>query len=91
MSTDTTEVTASLNRYFLLNFPAEAARQILLDLDMDGSHTVQGNPTGERLTITRQQGATNRRIVFLPNSDDLTEAITRIERFLAQYRKRHSV
>ena len=28
MSTDTTEVTASLNRYFLLNFPAEAARQI---------------------------------------------------------------
>jgi alanine-synthesizing transaminase len=31
------------------------------------------------------------RIVFLPNSDDLTEAIGRIERFLAHYRKRHSV
>jgi len=30
------------------------------------------------------------RIVFLPNSDDLTEAIGRIERFLEQYRKRHS-
>ena len=30
------------------------------------------------------------RIVFLPNSDDLTEAIGRIERFLAHYRKRHS-
>ena len=30
------------------------------------------------------------RLVFLPNTDDLTEAIGRIERFLAQYRKRHS-
>ena len=31
------------------------------------------------------------RIVFLPNSDDLTEAVGRIERFLSHYRKRHSV
>jgi len=30
------------------------------------------------------------RIVFLPNSDDLTEAIGRIERFLSNYRKRKS-
>jgi alanine-synthesizing transaminase len=30
------------------------------------------------------------RIVFLPNVDDLAEAIGRIERFLAHYRKRHS-
>ena len=30
------------------------------------------------------------RIVFLPNSDDLTDAIGRIERFLSHYRKRHS-
>ena len=30
------------------------------------------------------------RLVFLPNSDDLTEAIGRIARFLDQYRKRHS-
>ena len=29
------------------------------------------------------------RLVFLPNIDDLTEAIGRIERFLAHYRKRH--
>jgi alanine-synthesizing transaminase len=29
------------------------------------------------------------RLVFLPNVDDLTEAIGRIERFLAHYRKRH--
>jgi alanine-synthesizing transaminase len=29
------------------------------------------------------------RIVFLPNSDDLTEAIARIARFLDHYRKRH--
>ena len=30
------------------------------------------------------------RLVFLPNVDDLTEAIGRIERFLSNYRKRHS-
>jgi alanine-synthesizing transaminase len=30
------------------------------------------------------------RIVFLPNSDDLTDAIGRIARFLDHYRKRHS-
>ena len=31
------------------------------------------------------------RLVFLPAVDDLQEAIGRIERFLAHYRKRHSV
>jgi alanine-synthesizing transaminase len=31
------------------------------------------------------------RLVFLPNSDDLTEAVGRIDRFLAHYRKRHAV
>ena len=30
------------------------------------------------------------RLVFLPNSDDLAEAIGRIDRFLSLYRKRHS-
>ena len=30
------------------------------------------------------------RLVFLPNADDLTEAIGRIERFLSHYRKRHA-
>jgi len=30
------------------------------------------------------------RVVFLPNSDDLTEAIERIARFLESYRKRHA-
>lgn len=30
------------------------------------------------------------RVVFLPNSDDLTEAIGRIARFLDHYRKRHA-
>jgi alanine-synthesizing transaminase len=29
------------------------------------------------------------RVVFLPNSDDLTEAIGRIARFLENYRKQH--
>ncbi|MCK6420971.1 MAG: aminotransferase, partial [Aquabacterium sp.] len=29
------------------------------------------------------------RLVFLPNSDDLAEAVGRIDRFLSHYRKRH--
>ncbi len=29
------------------------------------------------------------RLVFLPNTDDLRDAVGRIERFLATYRKRH--
>lgn len=31
------------------------------------------------------------RVVFLPNSDDLTEAISRIGRFLDGYRRRHAI
>ena len=31
------------------------------------------------------------RVVFLPNEDDLTEAIGRIARFLERYRKRHGI
>ena len=31
------------------------------------------------------------RLVFLPNSDDLQDAVGRIERFLGHYRKRHSL
>jgi alanine-synthesizing transaminase len=31
------------------------------------------------------------RLVFLPNAEDLSEAIGRIERFLSHYRRRHSV
>jgi alanine-synthesizing transaminase len=30
------------------------------------------------------------RVVFLPNSDDLYEAFGRIERFLANYRRKHA-
>ena len=29
------------------------------------------------------------RVVFLPNTDDLTEALNRLARFLEAYRKRH--
>ena len=30
------------------------------------------------------------RLVFLPNTDDLTEALGRIANFLGRYRRRHS-
>lgn len=51
---------------------AEAARQILRDIDMDGSHFVQGSPTGERLTINRQAGTAARRIIYLPKEGRIT-------------------
>jgi alanine-synthesizing transaminase len=35
-------------------------------------------------------GTDHFRIVFLPNSDDLTEAMGRIDRFLAHYRRQHA-
>ena len=36
--------------------PQEAARQILLDLDMDGPHFVRGNLRGDHLAVMRQKG-----------------------------------
>jgi len=50
----------------------EAAVQILRDLGMDGPHGVQGDPTGERLTINRQAGMGVRRITYLPKEGRIT-------------------
>ncbi len=46
--------------------PAEAARQILMDLDMDGAHFVRGNLYGEAFTIMRQSPFSMRRVVYYP-------------------------
>lgn len=71
--------------------PAEAARQILRDLAMDGSHNVQGSPTGERLTITRQFAASARRIIYLPKEGRLTieRQIYNTPGFLMRLHMRH--
>jgi alanine-synthesizing transaminase len=66
-------------------YPIEDDQQFAYDLLAD-----------EKVLIVQGSGfnwpATDHfRIVFLPNTDDLTEAIARIARFLENYRKRHGV
>jgi len=47
--------------------PREIARQILVDLDLDGAFGVQGPAPGGRLTINRQDMLAPRRITFTPH------------------------
>ncbi|MFM6978424.1 MAG: pyridoxal phosphate-dependent aminotransferase, partial [Methylophilaceae bacterium] len=63
-------------------YPIEDDQQFILDLLLE-----------EKVLLVQGSGFNWKtpdhfRVVFLPNIDDLTEAIHRIERFLAQYRKR---
>ncbi len=63
-------------------YPIEDDQQFILDLLLE-----------EKVLLVQGSGFNWKtpdhfRVVFLPNVDDLTEAIHRIERFLAQYRKR---
>jgi alanine-synthesizing transaminase len=64
-------------------YPIEDDEQFVLDL-----------LTEEKVLLVQGSGfnwphADHFRVVFLPNSDDLTEAIGRIAHFLERYRKRH--
>ncbi|MBU3737287.1 MAG: aminotransferase class I/II-fold pyridoxal phosphate-dependent enzyme, partial [Methylobacterium sp.] len=64
-------------------YPIDDDRQFILELlEQERVLLVQGTgfnwPTPDHF-----------RVVFLPNADDLTEAIGRIGRFLEQYRKKH--
>lgn len=46
--------------------PAEVARRLLSDLDLEGTHTVNAAPGGARITILRFDPFVQRRIVFTP-------------------------
>jgi alanine-synthesizing transaminase len=64
-------------------YPIEDDQQFILDLLLE-----------EKVLLVQGSGFNWKqpdhfRVVFLPNVDDLTEAIGRIARFLEQYRKRH--
>jgi alanine-synthesizing transaminase len=64
-------------------YPVEDDEQLVLDL-----------LTEEKVLLVQGSGFNwaepdHFRVVFLPNSDDLTEAIGRVSRFLARYRRRH--
>lgn len=64
-------------------YPVEDDQKLILDLLME-----------EKVLVVQGSGFNwphpdHFRVVFLPNSDDLTEAISRIARFLENYRKRH--
>lgn len=66
-------------------YPIQDDQQFILDLLLD-----------EKVLLVQGSGFNwhqpdHFRVVFLPNIDDLTEAIQRIQRFLAQYRQRHAL
>ncbi len=64
-------------------YPIENDQKFILELlEAEKVLVVQGSGFNWKATD-------HLRIVFLPNSDDLTEAITRIARFLESYRKKH--
>lgn len=44
--------------------PREIARQILVDLNLDGAHSVQGTGADGRLTISRLDLVTPRRVIY---------------------------
>ena len=52
--------------------PREIARQILLDMDLDGAHAVQGPAADGRLTITRQDLLVPRRLIYSPADGTLS-------------------
>ena len=65
-------------------YPIEDDQQFILDLLQEEKVLlVQG-------TGFNWKASDHFRVVFLPNVDDLTEAITRIARFLENYRKKYS-
>lgn len=49
--------------------PADAAKQILVDLGMDGPHSFQGNLNGERFTVVRHLPLANERVAYFPKAD----------------------
>ena len=51
---------------------AAAAKQILLDLDLDGSHFVRGNLKGEEFTIMRQATYEMKRVIYFPKEGRVT-------------------
>jgi len=64
-------------------YPIENDQKFILELlEAEKVLVVQGSGFNWKATD-------HLRIVFLPNSDDLTEAIARIARFLEHYRKKH--
>ena len=46
--------------------PADAAKQILLDLNMDGAHNFRGNLNGNTFTIMRQSSFVLKRVIYYP-------------------------
>jgi alanine-synthesizing transaminase len=64
-------------------YPIEDDEQFVLDLLLE-----------EKVLVVQGSGFNwpqpdHFRVVFLPNSDDLTEALGRVGDFLGRYRKRH--
>jgi hypothetical protein len=52
--------------------PQVVAKQILIDLDLDGSHNIRGNLSDQQMTITRLDAIALKRITFFPKEKKIT-------------------
>jgi hypothetical protein len=71
--------------------PEDAARRILQDLDLDGSHFVRGNLNGEQFTIMRQSTYAMKRVVYYPNEGRVTveKQVANMPSMLTRMHTRH--
>lgn len=71
--------------------PADAARQILLDLDMDGAHFVRGNLQDEAFTIMRQSPFAVRRVIYYPKKGSVVveKQVANASNLLTRMHTRH--
>jgi len=71
--------------------PAEAAKQILLDLNIDGAHFVRGDLTGERFTVMRQSPYALKRIIYFPQEGRLVveRQVANLPSILTRMHTRH--
>ncbi len=69
--------------------PADAARQILRTLDLDGAHTVNRRPDGT-MVINRNDLLSPRRITYTPSDQKLVieKAVPRTYAFFARFHRR---
>ncbi len=71
--------------------PADAAKQILLDLNMDGVHSVRGSLKGEQFTIVRQLTHATKRVIYHPKEGKIVveEQSVRLPNMLTRMHTRH--
>ncbi len=71
--------------------PADAAKQILVDLDLDGAHFIRGSLKGELFTIIRQSSYATRRVLYYPQEGRIVveKQVANLPSILTRMHTRH--